>query len=116
MSKQTHVILTVALWIIFFVVQVLVLLELPLTILAVALCVVLLARRVAGEVQLFIFGVAMALIIELGLGLIARSQHWDHASLFGIPYWLPLIWGYGFVVMRRIGNLIVEYFGGPTPN
>lgn len=116
MSKQTHIVLTVALWVIFFVVQVLVLLELPLTILALLLSIVLLMRRTPGEIQLFLFGITMALIIELGLGLVARSQHWDHASLFGIPYWLPLIWGYGFVVMRRVGNLIVGHFGGPVPD
>lgn len=111
MSLNQHVILNIILWIVFFVVQVFVLLELPLTILAALLCTLLLMRRQAGEAQLFAFGVLMALIIELGLGLVARSQHWSHASLFGIPYWLPLIWGYGFVVMRRVGNLIVGYFG-----
>ena len=115
MSDQQHTILTVLLWIIFFVVQVTVLLEVPLTILAIGLCVLLLLRRVPGEIHLFALGVILALIIELGLGLIARSQHWDHASLFGIPYWLPLMWGYGFVVMRRIGNVIVAHFGAERP-
>ncbi len=105
--------LNVLLWIAFFVVQVLVLRELPLTIISVLLCVVLLVNRVAGEFHLFLFGVLLSLIIELGLGLVARSQHWEHASLFGIPYWLPLMWGYGFVVMRRVGNQIVTHFGSP---
>lgn len=112
MSERTHLILTIVLWIAFFVFQVLVLSELPLTVLALGLCIILLLRRVPGELHLFVFGLLMALVIELGLGLVARSQHWDHASLFGIPYWLPLMWGYAFVVMRRVGNGIVTHFGG----
>jgi len=103
--------LNVVLWITFFVVQVLVLRELPLTVISVLLCIVLLVNRVKGEFHLFLFGVLLSLIIELGLGLVARSQHWEHASLFGIPFWLPIMWGYGFVVMRRVGNLIVTQFG-----
>lgn len=111
MKQHQYVIATVLLWIVFFVVQVTVLLELPLTILAVVLCALLLLRRVPGEAHLFALGLVLALVIELGLGLVARTQHWDHASLFGIPFWLPLMWGYGFVVMRRVGNLIVDHFG-----
>lgn len=110
MPKPLHITATVILWILFFVAQVLILKELPLTILATLLCVILLTRREPGEIHLFGFGILISLIIELGLGLVARSQHWDHASLFGIPYWLPLMWGYAFVVMRRVGNLVVSHF------
>lgn len=95
-------------WIVFFTAQVTILLELPLTILSVLFCFLLFARREKGEIALFFVGLSMGLIIEVGLGLIARTQHWEYASLFGVPYWLPLIWGYGFVIMRRVGNVIVD--------
>jgi len=26
--------------------------------------------------------------------------------LFGIPIWLPIVWGYGFVAMKRIGIIL----------
>ncbi len=110
MNSPAWVIAQLLLWIAFFIAQVTVLLELPLTVLSILLSALLLYKASPGERVLFGIGVVMALIIELGLGLIARSQHWSHASLFGIPYWLPLIWGYGFVVMRRIGNVVTQRF------
>ncbi|MBI1308875.1 MAG: hypothetical protein GC129_03310 [Proteobacteria bacterium] len=60
------------------------------------------------ELLLLAVGIALGLFVEVVLGLWFRTQHWQYASLFGVPYWLPLVWGYGFVVMRRVGNLIVE--------
>lgn len=99
----------VASWIVFFVAQVAIVNELPLTLLAVVFCLLLLWRREKGEGILFFLGLLTGLIIEVGLGLIARTQLWEYASFFGVPYWLPLIWGYGFVIMRRIGNGIVHF-------
>jgi hypothetical protein len=110
MLKNIQSISVIALWIIFFIFQVFILAELPLTILALLLCATLLFREERGERYLFALGVVLALIIEVGLGLIARSQHWTNASLFGIPFWLPLIWGYAFVAIRRVGNQIVQRF------
>jgi hypothetical protein len=97
-------------WVLFFLAQVLVVKEIPLTVLAVCFSAVLLWRRERGEGVLFAVGFVVGLSIEVGLGLIARSQHWENASLWGVPYWLPVIWGYGFVVMRRIGNHVVGFF------
>jgi hypothetical protein len=111
MSTCSYVMITVTGWVAFFLLQVLILREFPLTLAALALCALLYIRRESGELHLFAFGLLLALIIEVGLGLVARSQHWEHASLLGVPYWLPLIWGYGFVVIRRVGNLIVQHFG-----
>ena len=110
MSRPGYSIALVASWILFFLAQVLILRELPLTLLALALCALLLVHRERGEVQLFLLGMAIGAFIEIGLGQIARSQHWEHASLLGVPFWLPLVWGYGFVVIRRIGNVVVDHF------
>jgi hypothetical protein len=63
-----------------------------------------------GEAVLFLVGLALGLFIEVGLGLVIRTQHWKHASLFGVPYWLPLMWGYGFIVIHRLGDLILAQF------
>lgn len=81
-------------------------------ILSILFSILLLYKRESGEVYLYLIGVVMGLTIEVGLGLINRSQHWDNASLFGVPYWLPVIWGYGFVAMRRIGNAVIAYCKG----
>lgn len=113
-SPYSYAGLLVLSWIVFFLAQVLVRTELPLTVLAVVFSALLLVRREPGEGVLYTIGLAMGLLIEVGLGLIARSQHWEFASLYGVPYWLPLIWGYGFVAMRRIGNAVVHWFGQPS--
>lgn len=109
-SPGAYAVLLVLSWIVFFLAQVLIRTELPLTVLAIVFSALLLVRRVPGEGVLYTLGLVTGLVIEVGLGLIARSQHWEFASLFGVPYWLPLIWGYGFVAMRRIGNAVVYRF------
>ena len=60
-----------------------------------------------NEWKLFLAGIIIGTIIEIGGDAIAKMQFWDDASFFGIPLWLPLIWGYGFIFIRRIGNRIV---------
>ena len=80
-----------------------------LTVTLIGFCVVIfLLHFQNGEFLLFLIGLVLGLSIEVGLGLIARSQHWANASFFGVPYWLPIIWGIGFVLIHRVGNLIVK--------
>ena len=38
------------------------------------------------------------------------EQHFSQASLFGMPVWLPLVWGMGGVAMIRLGDTIVPMF------
>ena len=59
-----------------------------------------------NEWLLFLIGSILGFIIEVVLGLIHRMQFWGQGSLFGVPIWLPIVWGCGFVFIRRIGNLI----------
>jgi len=55
------------------------------------------------EGLVFLTGLALGLIIEVGLGLVARQQYWLEASLLGVPLWLPIAWAFGFVVITRVG-------------
>lgn len=61
-----------------------------------------------GEFGLLMLGVMLGMFIEVGLtGVVGeRQQIWLEASLFGIPYWLPIMWGIAFVVLPRIGIYI----------
>lgn len=108
--RRFYPVLMLVSWVTFFIAQVLVQHEIPLTLLALLYVAVLLHFREPGEGWLFAIGLGAGLVIEVGLGMVSRSQHWENASLLGVPYWLPLIWGYGFVVMRRIGNAVVGHF------
>jgi len=64
-------------------------------------------RYQKGEVYLFLLGLFFGLILEL-IGNFYLGQKWAEASFFTVPIWLPIFWGYGFVIIRRIGEIFVE--------
>lgn len=59
------------------------------------------------EGELLIMGLVAGFAVEVILGAFYREQFWTNASLFGVPVWLPLAWGMGFVIIRRLGDIIV---------
>ncbi len=73
-----------------------------------AIAVTFKIRYNKGEFALLLLGIATGTATELGADVIYKLQYWAKGSLFGIPLWLPLIWGYGFVLIRRLGNLVVK--------
>ena len=56
---------------------------------------------------LAVVGVILGFVIEVGLGLVARQQYWSETFLFSVPVWLPFIWGYAFIIIRRVGNRVL---------
>lgn len=78
------------------------------------IAVVVLAFRIRyrrGEWLLFGLGLSMGIIFELGGEAIYKTQSWSDGALFGIPAWLPLFWGLGFVFVRRFGNAVLTALG-----
>ena len=65
-------------------------------------------RYYAGEWKVLILGMLLGFTFEILGDLIYKAQYWENASLLGIPLWLPLMWGYGFIFIRRIGNMLVK--------
>lgn len=83
--------------------------ELWLTIIITAMLLVTLRIRYErGEWKVMVLGIVVGFIVEVVTFSVYRLQHWDNASLFGVPYWLPIIWGYGFLIIRRVGNMMVR--------
>jgi len=81
--------------------------EIAITVLAIFLILITFKRKYCKkEIYVFLFGTAMGIFFEL-TGNFLLEQSWGEASFFTIPIWLPLAWGYGFVIIRRIGNIIV---------
>jgi hypothetical protein len=58
-----------------------------------------------GEWRVFLFGAVAGVFIELG-HIYLNMQ--TSPGMFGIALWLPLLYGYGFVFIRRLGNLITN--------
>ena len=51
------------------------------------------------------YGILAGIIIEVS-GAWNGYQKFTTPQFFGIPFWLILTWGYGFVLMKRIGFII----------
>lgn len=99
------------LFVAFFILEVSYQNEIFLTIVMALISLALFVKYEKGEIYLYIIGLFGGLFIEVGLGQVNRLQHWENASFFGVPYWLPLVWGFGFVLIRRVGNSVVGFFG-----
>jgi hypothetical protein len=56
----------------------------------------------------YVSGLGLGLFIEVVLGLVARQQHWEGASLLGVPLWLPLAWGIGFIAIGRFYKYVTR--------
>lgn len=107
-SPELVAIISALIWVGFFGLQALRWGERSLTIAAIVLSALTMAIGYhENEWRLFAVGLSLGIFVEVVLGLVIRQQHWTNASLFGVPYWLPIVWGIAFVAMRRIGNVVV---------
>lgn len=59
-----------------------------------------------GETYLYFLGIIIGLAVEIGFRYLGYQQVWTEASLFGVPYWLPIVWGVGFILITRLGMYI----------
>ncbi len=59
-----------------------------------------------GEKYLYFIGVAVGAWVEIGFRILGYQQVWTDASFFGVPYWLPIAWGIGFVLITRLGVFV----------
>ena len=58
------------------------------------------------KITLWSIGVIFGTVIEVVMGFWGRSQFWSYGSLFGVPLWLPFIWGFGFEAIYILGKWI----------
>ena len=61
----------------------------------------LLIRYDNGEIKLMIIGGIIATVVEI-IVVIATGERFANPIFLGIPVWIPLIWAYGLVTLRRI--------------
>lgn len=108
-SKENgNVVVPLALFLMFFIFKAVAdMSELTLTIIALLFCALIFkVQTYKNEYKVFLLGLIIGSFIEIILGLISRKQFWDDASLLGIPFWLPVAWAIGFVVITRVGMTI----------
>ena len=60
------------------------------------------------EFVIFAYGILIGVIVEVIGTQISGYQSFTKPNFGGIPMWLPIVWGYGFVAMKRIGFVIKD--------
>jgi hypothetical protein len=59
------------------------------------------------ELVIFVYGMVAGTVVELWGTAISGYQMWVATDPgLTIPYWLIVSWGYGFVLMKRIGLIV----------
>lgn len=67
----------------------------------------LLVKKTKGDIFIFFFGFCVMIICEY-IFVSTGVETFIRNSLFGLmPIWLPLLWGYSFIAMKR-GLKILE--------
>ena len=60
------------------------------------------------ELKLFFLGVICGIIVE-GWGKIIFLFSWQKFnSLLPVPLYIPIAWGFAFIIMHRIGNIMIR--------
>ena len=68
----------------------------------------LLIKHNHREWLLAVIGIILGLIFEIAGDAIFKVQYWQTDSIIGIPLWLPLLWGFTFIIIYRLGSVIVK--------
>lgn len=94
--------------ILFFVLETLFRNELLLTIVVIlfGILIAYLPHERKTKIWLWIIGIIVGFTIEVLMGFVSRSQYWNYGSLFGVPLWLPFVWGLGFETIYLLGRYI----------
>lgn len=70
------------------------------------LLLVLIGKDRKVELRILVYGMIVGFAIETIGTQISGYQSFMNPDIFGIPYWLIVVWGYGFVLMKRISLII----------
>ncbi|OGF89036.1 hypothetical protein A3I27_03395 [Candidatus Giovannonibacteria bacterium RIFCSPLOWO2_02_FULL_43_11b] len=68
--------------------------------------VLILWHRDNSEFVIFIYGIIIGGLVEVIGTQVSGYQSFIEPDFLGIPIWLPVVWGYGFVAMKRIGIIL----------
>ncbi len=58
------------------------------------------------EFYILFYGLIAGFIIETIGTQVSGYQSFTQPDVLGIPYWLVVSWGYGFILMKRISLII----------
>ena len=73
---------------------------------ALIILVALIVKKDKNDILIFIFGFFIMIVSEY-LFVSTGVETFQRNSLFDLmPLWLPFLWGYGFIVIRRVTKIL----------
>lgn len=70
--------------------------------------VLFLIKYQPGDLFAFCYGAVLGFTIEVFEINITRIHTFAHADFLGMPMWMPIVWGFGLMLMKRIGIIIYK--------
>lgn len=67
--------------------------------------VILLGRERIEETKLAALGILWGIVLET-VGVKSGYHTFNKADFLGVPFWLPIFWGYGFVTAKRVSSAV----------
>ncbi len=58
------------------------------------------------ELLIWVYGMIAGFAIETIGTQVSGYQNFTNPDILGIPYWLVVAWGYGFILMKRISLIL----------
>ena len=74
----------------------------------VAILIILKVKYYQGDLFALIYGFVIGLLVETIGTSVSHYQSFANPDFLGIPMWLPIVWAYGFMLMKRIGVIIYD--------
>jgi len=72
----------------------------------ITLILILRGQDVRTELWVFLYGFVAGFVVETIGTQISGYQSFTLPEILGIPYWLLVAWGYGFILMKRLSLII----------
>ncbi len=70
------------------------------------LAIILMGKDRDVEFKILVYGIITGAVIEIIGTQVSGYQSFAKPDFMGIPYWLAVSWGYGFILMKRISLIL----------
>ncbi len=79
--------------------------------LGIAAAQILTGKNRCLESKIMLYGIIWGVVLELISTNVSHFHSFPKPDFLGVPAWLPVLWGYGFVMAKRISSIL--YTGTP---
>ena len=80
-----------------------------------AIAIILRIKYYSGDLFALLYGFLLGILVEVIGTSVSGYQSFTNPDFLGIPLWLPIVWAYGLMAMKRIGIIIHEGYASARP-